>query len=501
MTAFTIYASSTPVAERKPTAKPAVKASYDAARTTPENRRHWQNADNFSATTANTPEVRRRLRNRARYETANDGYAAGLVRDLAADVIGSGPSLLGQLENDKDNRLVEDAWHEWCDATNFYDKLRMAEENRIVDGEAFLLQATSEHVRSRSGVSLDLLPIEADQVADPPGTARPFDPLADDGVRIDKLGYPVTYTVLDRHPGDKRGVSLAGRSVAAERMVHWFRRARPGQLRGVTELTTALTILPLHRRYTQATVTAAEVAARFAVLLQSKLPVPDDDTVAATAGEFEQFELPEIGGMTLPAGYDATQIKPEHPTSSFSQFDDSIIRRMARGTQMPYGGAAGDHSKYNYSSAKLELWIRFRRRNILRDQLRITVLDPIFRMWYLEARLNKILPSPTLSAIERLPHRWQYDADPSLDPLKDASADDSRLRNGTATYADLLGERGLDWREQLRKTAEIADMAESLGLKGLAEIYRGNVPAGQPVPVPPVEDPTPPSPDPEGGAS
>ncbi len=48
---------------------------YDAAVTNDDNRRHWAAADGFSANTANNPDVRRTLRNRSRYEVANNSYA------------------------------------------------------------------------------------------------------------------------------------------------------------------------------------------------------------------------------------------------------------------------------------------------------------------------------------------------------------------------------------------------------------------------------------------
>ena len=53
-----------------------IRARYDAAATTDANRKHWANADGLSADAAASPEVRRILRNRARYEAANNSYAA-----------------------------------------------------------------------------------------------------------------------------------------------------------------------------------------------------------------------------------------------------------------------------------------------------------------------------------------------------------------------------------------------------------------------------------------
>ena len=48
-----------------------VRGRYDAAVTNNDNRRHWSSADGLSANAANSPAVRRTLRNRSRYEVAN----------------------------------------------------------------------------------------------------------------------------------------------------------------------------------------------------------------------------------------------------------------------------------------------------------------------------------------------------------------------------------------------------------------------------------------------
>ncbi len=71
----------------------ALRARYDAAITTDDNRRHWANADALSADAAASADVRRTLRNRARYEVANNSYARGIVLTLANDTVGTGPRL------------------------------------------------------------------------------------------------------------------------------------------------------------------------------------------------------------------------------------------------------------------------------------------------------------------------------------------------------------------------------------------------------------------------
>ncbi len=66
---------------------------YDAATTTIDNVRHWEAADGLSASASNNPDVRRTLRNRSRYEIANNSYARGISLTLANDCVGTGPRL------------------------------------------------------------------------------------------------------------------------------------------------------------------------------------------------------------------------------------------------------------------------------------------------------------------------------------------------------------------------------------------------------------------------
>lgn len=65
-----------------------MRAKFDSAITTDENRRHWAYADGLSPTAALSTQVRQILRNRSRYEVANNSYAKGIVLTLANDVTG-----------------------------------------------------------------------------------------------------------------------------------------------------------------------------------------------------------------------------------------------------------------------------------------------------------------------------------------------------------------------------------------------------------------------------
>src|SRR5262249_6749474 len=137
----------------------------------------------------------------------------------------------------------------------------------------------------------------------------------------------------------------------ASQVIHWFRLDRPGQLRGIPELQAALPLFAVLRRWTLATLSAAETAALFAALLKSNLP-PED--TAEAPPPFDQVELERGMMMTLPDGYEATQLRPEHPTAEHKTFKREILKECGRPVSMPVNVVTGDSSDHNFSSAKLD---------------------------------------------------------------------------------------------------------------------------------------------------
>jgi hypothetical protein len=68
----------------KPFARTAdVRASFDLAKTTVHNRRHWANADGLAARAAMSPAVRTLVRQRSRYEFDNNSWYSGILRTAA----------------------------------------------------------------------------------------------------------------------------------------------------------------------------------------------------------------------------------------------------------------------------------------------------------------------------------------------------------------------------------------------------------------------------------
>ncbi len=246
-----------------------VKARFDAAQTTRDNIKHWAYADQLSADMEASPEVRRTLRMRSRYEVANNSYARGLVQMLANDTIGTGPRLQMLTLDESFNDEVERSFSGWAEAVRLAPKLRTMRMARCQDGEAFAVLATNPKIRSP--VKLDLMLIEADRVSG--GVKLLDDGQSVDGITFDSWGNPTSYRVLKYHPGDVRfATGEEAVDIPAEYMLHIFRQDRPGLHRGVPELTSALPLFAQLRRYNLAVLSAAEAAADFAAILYTDAP-------------------------------------------------------------------------------------------------------------------------------------------------------------------------------------------------------------------------------------
>jgi lambda family phage portal protein len=444
----------------KATARAAVRfirAKFDSAQTTPDNMRHWANADFLSANAAARPEVRRVLRNRARYEVANNSYAMGIVLTLANDVIGTGPRLqmlLGDGEDSGVNGIIEREFGAWAKTVDLPCKLRTMRMSRAQDGEAFgLLHSNANLV---SPVILDIKLVEADQVATPMFSLPT--PTLVDGIVLDEFGNPSQYHVLDSHPGDYlHSVTLKYSTIPAGAMVHWFRKDRPGQSRGLPDILPALPLFAQLRRYTLAVISAAESAANVAIFMKTTTPAGGE---AAEVEPNATMEFEPNMAVFGPEGWEPSQIRAEQPATTYGEFKREILNEIARCLNMPYNIAACNSSGYNYSSGRLDHQTYYKSIRVEQAHLEAVVLDRILDAWMAEA----VKVYPELAGVSAWPHQWFWDGHEHVDPLKEASAQAARLASNTTTLAQEYARQGKDWETELRQRAKEVALCKELGL-------------------------------------
>ncbi len=451
-----------------------LRAKYDSALTTDNNRRHWANADGLSVNAANSPDVRRILRTRARHEVANNSYARGIVLTLANDIIGTGPRLQLLTDNADANRQIERAFNQWSKAIGLAEKLRTLRMAQVQDGEAFAVLVNNP--RLPTATQLDLRLVEADQVTTP--DLRWNDLHALDGIVFDDAGNPVEYHVLRQHPGDGKSLGFGYDRLPAEAVLHLFRVDRPGQNRGIPEITPALPLFAMLRDYSLATLDAAKAAAYYAGIIYTDAPASGESEAVEP---LDPIELDRNMLLTMPGGWKMAQLHAEQPTGTYAEFKREVLNEIARCLNMPFNIAAGNSSSYNYASGRLDHQTYFKSLRIDQSRIESVVLDRLLAAWFDEAALvDGLLPSG-LGPIADWPHTWFWDGHEHVDPQKEANAQATRLASHTTTLADEYARKGQDWEAQLRQRAkEIALLAE-LGISTPAAVPVPNDPAMLPV--------------------
>lgn len=460
----------------------ALKARYDAAQTTPQNRRHWEAADLLSADAAASPSVRATLRSRARYEAANNCYARGIVRTLAEDLVGTGPRLQMLSADDRANAAIERGFARWARAVGLAEKLQTMRAALATDGEAFALTTTNPG--HRHPVRLDLRLVEADQVATPNWTPSASQPV--DGIELDGAGNPAAYHLLEQHPGGPLPrIGGTYRRVPAGAVIHWFRSDRPGQHRGIPELTPALPLFALLRRYTLAVVSAAETAANFAVFMKTTFPpggeaAGSQDADGGSLAGF-QMELERNSAVFTPEGWEPAQIRAEQPATTYPDFKGEIVAEIARCLNIPYNIAALDSRKHNYASGRLDHQLYLRSVRVDQARLERAALDQIFAAWMAEARRLPAVVPPGRWLDEEDPHAWYWRGLEEVDP-RWARAKAELVQAGHITEAEYHAERGRDWEEeQAQRQREAASRREKrlpeLGPAKAAEVPERREPA------------------------
>lgn len=431
----------------------AVRAKFDAASLRGENTKHFALADNLSADASASPEVRQRLRNRSRYETTNNSYAFGILETLADYTIGSGPRLQLLTDDDELNTQIENDFTIWAESVNLAEKLRIARITRCRDGEIFILLGNNSR-KKESLVKLDLSLIEADCV-----TSDDVENNCVDGIVLDKMGYPVEYRVLKKHPGsDNFSINPTEYyTVNAEYMLHYYFPFRPGAHRGIPEITPALPLFAQSRRYTLATLSAAEAAADFSAVLYTDNPPSGeaDDVEPLDAIHLERNMM-----LTLPGGWKLGQMDAKQPCSTFAEFYKQLLHEIARCFKMPFCLVYGDFGGSNYASGRMDFQTFYQSVKVEQRNITHKILNPILRTWLREYCLVKGLKLDT----NDIPHSWFWDGVEHVDPSKEANATDTRLKNGTTTYAHEFSKQGKDWEKEFKQIQKEKLRMQELGI-------------------------------------
>jgi len=444
-----------------------VNAGYDSLRRTPENTRHWSEVDYLSADSSLEPEQRDTLRAQARYEIQeNNAYGKGISQTFASDIVGTGPRLQLGLGEESLNTFIQREFGYWCQSTGLTSKLNMLILSRMIDGES--IARIIQNPSSAYPLRLDLQLFEADHLTAPHSVER-IGPNYVDGVHLDGFSNPYAYDLLDEHPGNSVLTNDMEHTTYKSRdIIHLFRSDRPGQHRGVSEFAPALPLFAFLRRFTLATIAAAETAASVAQVISTDAPLPEElDADLQEQVYAQQYEklledsirIDRNTATVLPNQWKLQQFAAEHPTTTFKMFKREILGEIARCVGMPAIIATFDASDSNFASGRMDS-LPYRKR-IKSEQVSLSrsVMDRLLSEWMVEAALmgmldqwpelvgqiNRIRENFGTEAVgQRLVHEWHWDGFQEGNQKEAANAQRLMLQNGTTHRAREYASQGLD---------------------------------------------------------
>lgn len=405
------------------------------------------------------------LRARSREAVRDNGEAAGLLLDFEADIVGAtGAALQFRARRPRGadiralNDRVERAFWEWArpgvctigPAMSFAALQRLMIRTVITDGEFVALKV--EDPRLPHGFALQVLdPDQIDEAENRPAGAGQRAVVL--GIEVDADGRPARYAIWDRHP------SLPGREkqwIAADRVVHVFKRVRAGQLRGIPWFAPALVTWKLGSRYTEAELYQSLLAAAQGGFFES-----EDGSIAVPVGADGKpipITMEAVPGTAraLPSGWKFSPWEPKHPTANYVGFMKAVKRIVARAFGRSYASLTGDIEAVNFSSMRTDRvremqQSRMHQQDILVEQF----CDVVFATWFRMASLTGALGVVSLTSADQAWYTtWMCTGWPWIDPTKDAAAALMELNMGVTSPQRICAEKGRDYYEVIDEIAE-----------------------------------------------
>lgn len=411
-----------------------------------------------------TPTVRRNMVKRSRAIDENNLLGSSFLDRAVDNVIGNGMTLQATTEDDGWNTEAEALWAEYGGEIDSRGLVKSHGQwqrafyrgyKRDGDIGGLLLKAGSVQA------------IESDYIQTPSGGGdrrQSGDPDIIDGVELGAAGRPVAF-----HVSNTRNAfyNASFNRVPARNMVWLMSNDRLDReaVRGAPVLAMVGDLLDHIDKTTEAVVMAHRLAASFGLIHKRPNPAASFNALGTTATNTDGNEQKEIviePGMYQYAGADddIVQVRPEHPTTSFSDFMVFLIRMAGIKLGLPLELALLDFSRTNYSSARASMEQAYRRFRIEQRIFADCSLAMIYR-W----RVSKWIKEGRLSDREDAwSHRWLAQPWPYLDPQKEAEGALVAIDAGFGTLSDELAKRGYQFDEWAQQRGREIKALEAAGI-------------------------------------
>lgn len=436
------------------------------------------------------------LRSRSRDLIRNAPLASGAINTVCTNAVGTGLKLQARIDRfalgmDEDEA---DAWEaaterEWslfaesqeCDAgrtLNFADMQDLVFRSAFESGDVFVLMPHIERPGSPYGLKLQV--IEADRVC------NRDDQVGKDGlsggVEKDRYGAPISYHILNQHPGsclrstkkEWTVVPVFGKKTGRRNVIHLYQTLRPGQTRGVPYLAPVIEPLKQLDRYAEAELMAAVISGMFTVFIETATgdgELGPMSPTGETGGKStdEDYKLAPGAMIGLAPGEKVSSVDPGRPNAAFDPFVMAILRQIGVALEIPFELLV-KHFTASYSAARaalLEAWKFFyTQRKWLADNF----CQPVYEAWLTEAVLSGRVSAPgffddPLIRKAYLGSEWVGPAKGMIDERAEVEAAQMRVDLGISTLdEETAALTGGNWEQKHQQSVKEFRMRLEAGL-------------------------------------
>lgn len=443
---------------------------------------------------------------RSRDMVLNDGYSSGAVaihRDSIVGaqyrlnakpdwrVLGATPEWAEEFSLIAESRFNLAAESEDClfDATGqltFTGMVRLITGAFVYTGEVL---ATCEWIKDGRPFNTAIQLVSPDRLSNPDGVEDTR--FLRRGVVKNARGKPTGYWIRQGHPSEwfdnansKWSLIPAKKPWGRTQVIHVTEPQQIDQTRGIADMVSALKHTRMTKQFSEITLQNAVINASYAAAIESELP--SAEVIAAMGGGEEGYEKAlgqymdmlgsylggaenvQIDGAKIPHFFPGTKLnlKPMGtPGGVGSDFESSLLRKVAASLGVSYEELSKDFSKASYSAARAAAAATGRSMASRKKMVADRFATNVYALWVEEEIAQGNLPLPPgrnrtdfyrdngLAKAAYTRCGFVGSGRGQIEELKETQAAMLRIKSGLSTYEIECAKLGVDYREIFEQRA------------------------------------------------
>ncbi|MEO0410407.1 MAG: phage portal protein [Pseudomonadota bacterium] len=261
------------------------------------------------------------------------------------------------------------------------------------------------------------------------------------GIEFDAIGRPVAYHILPRAPQHllpplaQKPIRLNAREIAFA-----AHRLEPGQTRGLSILGPALPTINELEALNENALAKHRLGSALTVFIRDADGSSINEQIFEKDAQTGEYVVHPGQANVLRPGQDV-EIPNGPNTGDYQQVAKTLLRQASSAVGLSPYQVDGDLSDANYSSLRAGRLEHLRFVEQFQQSVLINQLCNTVWAWFIDVEiLNGRLPAGQRD--ELLKVRWIPPRAESIDPQKDANADEVLLRNRLRSRSELISERG-----------------------------------------------------------